>query len=235
MSFNNGDYDEVNNTKEYDMRFRNPCSFLLCGSSQSGKTTLVLDILSHIDQYFLDPRCKSNVIYFYRENQPKLLDFRSKDIVTEWIRAIPTAELVREKTLPFKDIGGSIVIIDDYGAVLSKEMVEIFTVLTAHTNTCPILLVQNLFMKNPVYREISLNATYIIIHRNPRDQSQIQHFAKQFQPLNSKWVVAAFHEATKLPHSYVLFDFHQSTEEHLRMRSNIRIQDELMNVYMEKK
>jgi hypothetical protein len=40
-------------------------------------------------------------------------------------------------------------------------------------------------------------------------------------PNNSKYVVDAYKEATKEPYSYMLFDFHQSTPDMIRVRSNM--------------
>jgi hypothetical protein len=100
-----------------------------------------LDILSHIEVYFKDPRCRQNVIYCYNQWQPKLDEFKKKNVVTEWINGLPSSETILEKTEPFKDSGGSICVIDDFGQALSKGVVEMLTVMTAHMATIPILLV----------------------------------------------------------------------------------------------
>ena len=45
--------------------------------------------------------------------------------------------------------------------------------------------------------------------------------ARQISPYNNNIVVEAFLDATKNPHSYLMFDFLQSTEDTHRMRTEI--------------
>ena len=56
--------------RAYDLRFKNPSSFLVAGATQAGKTTFTLNVLRNIDHLFEKPECKWNVHYFYREDQP---------------------------------------------------------------------------------------------------------------------------------------------------------------------
>jgi hypothetical protein len=204
-----------------DVRFKNPSSFLLAGVSQSGKTTLTLNILRSIDDLFENPKCKQNIIFFYHQWQNSYETFRKENIVKEWINKLPTEEDVKEKTLLYKDMGGSVIVIDDFAQELNKDIANIFSILTHHTNSVVLLLTQNLFSKNPVFRDVSLNATVVIVFKNPRDSSSIINFAKQFSPGNTKYIVDAYKEATKTAYSYLLFDLHQNTPENLRVRSNI--------------
>ena len=48
-------------------------------------------------------------------------------------------------------------------------------------------------------RTISLNAHYLILFKNPRDASQINHLAKQMYPTKSKFMVEAYRDATLPP------------------------------------
>jgi len=217
-----------------DLRFKTPSSFLLGGPSQSGKTTFVFNILSNIDTLFANPNCKQNVIYFYNVWQPAYELFKPRNIVKEWINKIPTAEDIKEKTMMYKDNGGSILILDDFAEELDKNIAELFSVLCHHTNSVVFLMMQNIFSKNKAMRDISLNATYIVLFKNPRDSSQIVHFAKQFAPGKTKDLVKAFHEATDPDYSYMLFDFHQTTPRRLRVRTRILPQEAPMEAWVEK-
>ena len=78
--------EEEGLTKCYDVRFQNPCSLLVSGGSQSGKTTHVMNLLRNAETVFRDPRCMQNVIYYYREWQPKFDTFKKENIVkpTYW-------------------------------------------------------------------------------------------------------------------------------------------------------
>ena len=216
----------------YDARFKNPSSIVCAGGSSCGKTTLVLSILRDAHVLFEDPRCSQNIIYYYREYQPKFDEFKKENIVREWVPKLPTVEDVKEKTLPYKHRGGSIIVIDDWGEDLNKDISTIFSVISHHTNTVAILLVQNLYLKNPVFRDISLNAMYIILFKSPRDGTQIRHFAQQFQPGESRWVVEAFQRATQKPYSYLLFDLHQTTPNEIRVRTDFLC--DIVTIYKKK-
>jgi hypothetical protein len=219
----------------FDLRFKNPSAFLLAGASQSGKTTFVLKMLKVVDLVFENPQCKNNIIYFYNQWQPSFDIYKeeNEDIVKEWINKLPSTEDIAEKTLGFAETG-SIIIIDDFAQQLNKDTVEIFTRQCHHTNSVLILLAQNIFCKNPVFREISLNATYVLLFKNPRDASQISKFAQQISPGDSKWVIDAFEDATESPHSYMLFDCNHYTPKNMRVRSNVLPHEFPMRTYMPK-
>jgi hypothetical protein len=205
----------------FDARFRNPSTFILAGSSQSGKTTLTFNILRHIDTLFQDPRCKQNVIYFYNKWQSSYDSFKKENIVKEWINKLPTEEDVEAKTLLSMNHGGSVLVIDDFAQELTRDIIKLFGVLAHHTNSVVILLTQNIFAKVKGFRDISINANYVILFKNPRDTSQIANFARQVARTDSTWINEAFEEATSKAYSYLLFDFHQTTPPQLKVRSCI--------------
>jgi hypothetical protein len=204
-----------------DLRFKNGSSIILGGVSQSGKTSLTLNILRNIDDLVVDPKCKQNILFFYHQWQDLYEGFKKENIVKEWVNHLPSEEDVRNKTLIYKNRGGSIIVLDDFAQELNKDVVIIFSILAHHTNSIVILLTQNIFSKNKVFRDISLNGTYVILFKNPRDSSQVVNFAKQFAPGCIKYVIDSYKDATKVAYSYLLFDLHQSTPEHLRVRSSI--------------
>ena len=216
----------------FDMRFRNPSSFILGGASQSGKTTFTFNILRNIDILFQDPRCQQNVIYFYKTWQKSYEIFDKEKIVTSWVNRLPTAQDVEKETAVYKDRGGSIIVIDDFAQDLTKTILDLFAVLCHHTNSVVFLLTQNIFSKNKVFRDISLNSTYVVLFKNPRDASQISSFARQFAPGKNSDIVDMFKLATKAPHSYVLFDFYQSTPDNLRVRSRVLPHEGPLNVWV---
>lgn len=205
----------------FDMRFKTPSAFVLGGVSQSGKTTFTLNMLRYIDQLFDKPERKQNIIFYYHQWQSLYENFRQENIVKHWINKLPTEDDVKERTLLYKDKGGSIIVIDDFAQELNKGVATIFSELVHHTNSVVILLTQNIFSKNIYFRDISLNSTYVILFKNPRDSLQIVNFARQFSPGKNPYIVQAYKEATKSAYSYLLFDLHQSTRDDLRVRSNV--------------
>ena len=68
---------------------------------------------------------------------------------------------------------------------------------------------------------MSLNCHYLFIMKSPRDKAQIMNLAKQFSPYKTKHIIESFKTATRKPYSYLMLDFHTSTPDHLRVRSNI--------------
>jgi hypothetical protein len=215
-----------------DLRFKTPFTYICAGASQSGKTTHVFNTIKYRRELF--DRCPDNIIYFYNQWQPSFAHFEQQNIVTEWVNALPTIDVLKEKTLAHREGNGSLVIIDDFVQHLNNDIADLFTVLCHADNINVILLTQNLFSKNPVFRTISLNATYISLFKNPRDNSQIGHFAKQFSPGNARYLVEAFQTCTKSAYSYMLFDHHQATPEMFRIRSNILPHEAPMILWVQK-
>ena len=217
-----------------DLRFRNPSSFLLAGASMSGKTTFTHNLLRNIDNLFEKPECKHNIIYFYNDEQPVYELFRDEKIVKTWINRLPTSQDFEELTEGFQE-SGSIFVIDDFQQRLNSDTVQIFTNKCNHRNCVVILLAQNIFCSNKVFREISLNCTYVIMFKNPRDASQINCFAKQIAPGSVPALVTTFRKATKRPHSYLLFDTSQKTPEQQRIRARVLPHESPMILYVREK
>lgn len=232
--------DDLSEQKGYDVRFKNPSSFLLAGATQAGKTTFTLNLLRNIDHLFEKPECKWNVHYFFYQHQDaftmlaqeKIGDTK-KPVVKKWYNHLPTTTDIENVIMGHRETG-SVVIIDDFANDLNSDTLKIITTQVHHKNCVVIILTQNIFCKNPVFREISLNCTYVVLYKNPRDASQISCFAKQFSPGAGDWVIKAYEDATQYPHSYLLFDTHQQTMTALRVRSHVLPSEFPMRVYRRK-
>ena len=64
---------------------------------------------------------------------------------------------------------------------------------------------------------------------------QISILSKQISPNNSNYIVEAYKDATKNPYDYLLLDFMPETDNLIRLRSNIFIQQFPMVTYLERK
>jgi len=73
-----------------------------------------------------------------------------------------------------------LVIIDDLmkKSSSSEVIVDLFTKGSHHKNLSIILISQNLFHQGRGQRDISLDANYIVVFKNPRDRAQIRHLAR---------------------------------------------------------
>ena len=109
-----------------DLRFKPGSTMLVCGSSKSGKSCLVMEMLSS-PEIFVQPSALLNTYYFYREwNEELFTDALQKGIVKKFFNFNPAAEDVRELARPHK-LRGSTIIIDDWQFKLTKTTHEIFS------------------------------------------------------------------------------------------------------------
>lgn len=165
----------------------------------------------------------NRIIFYYSEWQNTYLEM-GKDV--DFHEGLPQASDFSENNK------SKLIIIDDLMRESSnKTVVDIFTKYSHHKNLSVIYLTQNLFHQGKGQRDISLNTHYIVVFKNPRDRSQIQHFARQLYPENSKFIQEAYTDATKIPHGYLLLDLKQSTPEACRVRTCI-FPDEVNYVYV---
>ena len=97
-----------------------------------------------------------------------------------------------------------------------------FTRGAHHYDSSIIHLVQNVFDKDPSCRTIHLNATCIVLFKNPRDMSQVSHLDKQVYLGGNGLLTAAYRDAmSSRTHSYMAIDFNQSTPEKFRLRNTL--------------
>lgn len=127
-----------------------------------------------------------------------------------------------------------LVIIDDLMRESSsgEVIVDLFTKGSHHKNLSVVLISQNLFHQGRGQRDISLNANYIVVFKNPRDRAQIRHLARQVYPNDPKFLEEAYHDATSHPHGYLLLDLKQSTPDEFRFRTCIFPNDSAHYVYI---
>lgn len=204
----------------YDMRYVHGSTHILYGPSGSGKTYRIAAILRMKNDIIRGGENIKNVVFCYSSWQPLYDQLKSEGVVTKWVQKMPSNGEYMDLVQGHATRGGSIVILDDFMTEINKDMVEIVTVSSRHTNTSTFILFQSLFPSNPLARQLSLNAKYIHINKNPRENAQIQYLARQIQPSNYKWIVQAYHEATKEPFSTFQINMRQETPDHLRYLSN---------------
>ena len=215
-------------------RFPAGSTHLLVGPSGSGKTFRICKILRLKNQLIQGGGNIKNVVFCYAAWQ-KEYELLAKDgIVTTWFNKMPTNAEFIELVEKYVDQGGSIVVIDDFMSKINKDMEEIVRVTSRHHNTTTFILFQSLFPPHKLARQISLNVKFLHIHKNPRENAQIQFLARQLQPQSYKWIVEAYHEVTKTPYSSFLIDLTQEADPKLRFRSNYLPDEFPMKIWMER-
>ena len=165
-----------------DLRFVTPGILTICGATNTGKTTLALNILAMKDKLFDDSDIE-NVVFYFNLHQELYRIFEKQNIVTRWVHSLPSVEEVKEDTENYRK---SIIVIDDFAHQIDNNILELFTVLTHHGNIFTIYLTQFLFGKQPIHRAISLQSTYIILFKNQRDSQQIENLARLLKSRNYK-------------------------------------------------
>ena len=197
----------------YDARFKSKSVITVAGPSQSGKSTLVKEIVAKRDDLFTEPI--STVVWYCAFIPNDKLD-----------------GIVYKTGLPqFNQLEpNSLVIVDDYMKELSSsnEMTSLFTKAVHHLPMNLIYITQNIFAKGSDNKTRRLNTQYLILFKNPHDRSQVEYIGRQMYPRDKYFLVGAFENSTsKTPHSYILIDCHQETPDEIRVRTNITQENEV--------
>ena len=170
---------------------------ILSGPTGSGKTLWIKKL---IDNRFTDSYpSPDRIIYFYGEDQPIFDAIKN----VEFSKGLDIAKI--ECLNPNKR---NWLIIDDLmnDATNSSIISDLFTKGSHHRNTSVILTTQNFFSRGKENRNISLNANYIVLFKNPRDNIIASKIARQMYPNRTKWLQNIFEDATRDKYSYLLLD-----------------------------
>jgi len=195
------------------MELKHPFTCIIAGPSGSGKTVFTVKLLKFIDQ-MIDSKIHE-IIWCYSERQALYSKLqREIDNITFHEGLIDLSQIP-------SDLKPRVLIIDDLMQESDGRVVDFFTKGSHHRNLSVIFITQNFFNQGKGKRDISLNAHYVVLFRNPRDMGQIKFLARQVYPDFPNFIVEAYRDATSTPHGYLLFDFKQSTEEKYRIRSKI--------------
>lgn len=215
-----------------DVRWKHPFTCCLCGPTGCGKTQFVRKFLANSVEL-----CDVNfdrIIFYYAEWQEAYASQLHSDLPglqIEFREGLP-------KTTDYSDDNSKkkLLVLDDLMRESSScdVILDLFTKGSHHKNISVIFITQNVFHKGKSQRDISLNTKYLIIFKNPRDRSQIQHLARQLYPEDPKFLQEAYIDATKTPYSYLFIDLSQDIPDELRVQTCIFPKDPTHYVYLPK-
>jgi len=188
--------------------FRHPFTSTVSGPTTSGKTNFVLRLIDNVDD-MIQPT-PEKIIYYYTKYQSIFDDYTQVD----FCQGIPKVNDVEKAS-------NALVVLDDLMVEADQKISNMFTRVAHHHNLSVIFMVQNFFNKNKHMRTISLNAQYIVLFKNPRDNLQFLDLGKQLYPRNSRYALDAYIDATSEPFGYLLLDFRSEQDEELRLRTRI--------------
>ena len=149
-----------------DPRLAHPYTAIVSGPTGSGKTQFVKRLITSGDASVDDPPEK--ILWLYGEYQSAYDDMRKSIDNVRFIEGFPSDM----DTLIDPGVR-NLVVIDDLMTELSGDtrVTNLFTKGSHHRNMSVIFIVQNLFLASKQFRTISLNAHYMILFKNPRDNS----------------------------------------------------------------
>lgn len=220
-----------------DVRWKHPWTSLVCGPTGCGKTVFVRKFLTNLTA--MSDAEFDRIIFYYGDNLDsdtvELLKNSHRDPASGNIKIEFHEGLPQPADYAHDNDKKKLIIIDDLMRESSNNtIVDLFTKGSHHKNISVIFITQNIFHQGHGQRDISLNANYIVLFKNPRDRAQIQHLARQVYPEDPRFLTEAYRDATAQPHGYLVMDFKQSTPDICRWRTNIFPDDPQMQVYVPK-
>lgn len=195
--------------------FKSPFTCLVAGPTQSGKTSLIENILLQ-NKDLIKPNVYK-IIYCYARWQDKYDNLKNLLKNIEFNQGLIDIDLINPED-------NTLLILDDLTHLCEKDetILNLFTTDSHQKNISVFLLTQNLFSKGKYFRTISLNSNYLILMNNPRDQLQINCLARQMFPKNNKFLIEAYHDATTLnKYGYIFLDLTQSTDQNNRVQTGV--------------
>jgi hypothetical protein len=197
-------------------QFKHPFGARIVGPTQAGKSHFVIKLLRNVSHYISPPPTK---IYwaFGERNEKQMQQIQENSpLPIHFIEGLPNIE-------EFTSDENNLLILDDLMSAASKSISisDLFTRASHHRNMSVILILQNLYHQGKSMRDISLNAKYTILFKNPRDKGQIHHLGRQIFPQHPNFLIDAYDQATERPHGYLILDFDQLTPEEQRVITGI--------------
>jgi len=187
-----------------DLKFKYPFTSIVSGPTGSGKWTFCISLLQNRKLLCTEQEFNGGIFWCFGDRTA--VPDRSLSELNNTIRV--------HKGVPenFENKNGKpcLIILDDLlDVAYSKEVCNLFTKGSHHRNISVILITQNLFHQANYCREISLNAKYLVLLKNVRDNQKFMCLARQVQ------LYKVYLEAIKN------LDFAQDTDDRLRFRTHI--------------
>ena len=164
------------------------------GPTSCGKTVFTSKFIKHVNQ-LVKPTIQE-IIFCYAIWQPEYTKMQIQNERIKFIKGLPDFE---QLSLGVRRL----VVIDDMISELNSQIETMFIRGSHHLSISLMLICQNVFSRVKMFRNLSLNAHYIVCFKQPRDASQILHLARQIYPRNVKFVCDSF---------YGCFIFHTASD-----------------------
>ena len=206
------------NLKIFDARLKTPFSCIIAGAPMSGKTMFVKRLLQ--ERHRLIDHKFDYLIWCYGQETSFIQSLRDN------IFNIPTTvvhDLPNDFSQYIKPNKRGLIVIDDLmqTAGNSKDVTDLFCNKIQHNNLSVILLLQNIFYLGSERTTLVRCVHYLIIFKNPMDQSIPVYLAQKLMPRNKKIFLEIFDKATNKAHGYLFCDGKQDTPQEARFRTDL--------------
>jgi len=200
--------------KTYNVQFTQPFNIVISGSSNTGKSEWVLKLIENASTMISPP--VDLIIYCYKEFQARFKRVKGVIFHEGFDESLVSKEKLQNRSV--------LLILDDLmTSIKSDVLLNIFLVMSHHRRVNPVYICHNLYYSElKCMRTISLNTTYNVIMKNPRDKSSIECLGRQMFPGDSRWFMESYNHACSLNlFSYLVIDSKSTTPDEIRLRTNI--------------
>jgi ABC-type phosphate/phosphonate transport system ATPase subunit len=204
------------------IKFKANSNIIVTGQSHAGKTTFVFSLLKQLDLFESNIK---HILYAFGMWQALFEQMEREIKSISFVHGIPNKETLEKFS---SEYGSILLVLDDVmgQSVNSIEVMNLFTTYSHHLGITVIFLLQNIFPPGRYMRTISLNAHYIILFKNPRDEQQVKTLGRQIFPSQSKYFLDSYKKATNIPYSYLCVTLYPGTVEKFRLSTKIFPQEE---------
>ena len=206
--------------KPINTRFSHPARIVVCGPSNSGKTTLVMAILHNWQTFFHHPVTK--VVWYYGVYQPGYDKLAKKGVL---LREGVPEDIQKDFPTAAPSNETYIIVLDDLMKEATKDgqVLDIFTKHSHHRNITAFMLTQNLYHQGRHSVDITRNVSVAIFIVEMRNIRVLEHFLHSgYDKQQVRQIMAWIRETTfGKPYSNFMIDFSPATHDEHRLRINI--------------
>lgn len=208
--------------------FRHPFTLIISGSTGTGKTQWLMRFITNIERLVTPP--PRSILYCYGEMNNNTLSLTRQESTTtagfgndgrisiRTYNGVPPESLIKDEAE--RSEGRTLLVLDDLMTNLKASFLDtLFTRGSHNWGVSVALVTQHLFTKE--LRVARNNAHYLCLMRNPSGELQIRNLASQCFPAKLPYFMEAYRDATAEQFSYLIVDMHPSTDDRLRLRTQI--------------
>lgn len=188
---------------------------LVAGPTSSGKTSFVRKLLTNFSSLTTIQADNLKVLWMYGQHQHTYTQPLSN------VQIVYREGLIGDEEL--MNINPQIVVLDDLqnDLVNNKNCGDLFMKKSHHLNISTIVILQNIYAQGSQMRNVSLNAHYLVLFKNNRDQEQYSRLGRQLSPGNKHFFADMLNDVFSKDYSYLVVDCHPGTPDKLKYKTDI--------------